>query len=125
MPFAIFEVFHETLYEEAVSSEPAFVPLYLNWTPETPVSSDAVAVRLTTPVRLLLFTGYVSVIVGTVVSAGVPPSLLPPPPPPPPPVVVVVFVSFVDATTFPVPVVWFSSDDDGSVKDSLAFIVKL
>src|SRR3990172_9575420 len=112
IPFAIFEVFHETLYEEAVSSVPAFVPFYLNWTPETPVSSDAVAVRLTTPVRLLLFTGYVSVIVGTVVSAGVPPSPPPPPPPPPPVVVVtfVVFVSFKEEITSPVPVVWFFSD---------------
>ena len=63
-------VSHEMEYGEVVSSAPRFTPSSLNWTPETPTLSEAVAVMLTLPETSAPLAGDVRETVGRVVSGA-------------------------------------------------------
>ena len=69
-PFAVPVVFHEIEYGDELSSEPMFTPSSLNWTPETPTLSEAVAVMLTLPETAAPLAGDVRETVGRVVSGA-------------------------------------------------------
>lgn len=68
VPFAMLTVLQEPEYGDEVSSEPMRAFPSLNWTPETPTLSEAVAERVTVPESVELFAGDVREMVGGRVS---------------------------------------------------------
>src|SRR5262249_13334256 len=71
LPLAAAVVSQFVEYGADVSSEPRLLPSSLNWTPVTPVSSDALAETVTLePETVTLFDGAVNDTVGAVVSEG-------------------------------------------------------
>jgi hypothetical protein len=70
LPFDMPAVFQEPEYGATKSSAPRLLPSTLNWTPTTPVSSDAVAVSGTVPDMADPETGEVRETVGGTVSVG-------------------------------------------------------
>ena len=70
-PFGTVTLFQGTSYGATVSSAPRLMtPSSVNCTPATPMSSEALAVTVTTPVTVAPLDGVVSVTVGAVVSGG-------------------------------------------------------
>jgi hypothetical protein len=77
-PFADPVVVQDVEYGDAVSSVPRLTPSSLNWTPATPMLSEAVAETVIVPDAVVPVAGEVIAIVGEVVSAVlvvVPPEL--------------------------------------------------
>lgn len=76
VPFADPVVIQDVEYGGVVSSAPRLTPSSLNWTPATPMLSEAVAETVIVPDTVVPVAGEVIAIVGRVVSAvlvGVPP----------------------------------------------------
>jgi hypothetical protein len=73
VPFETPMVFQEPEYGAVVSSDERFVPSSLNWTPITPMLSEAEAERVTVFERVERFVGEVREIEGGVRSEGLPP----------------------------------------------------
>src|SRR5882672_8530889 len=69
-PSAAAALFHDIEQGAVRSSLPAFAPSTRNCTPATPVSSAAVAVRLTAPMTVAPPAGAVNETVGGVTSEG-------------------------------------------------------
>src|SRR3954470_19811109 len=66
------------VYGVVVSSAPRFAPLSLNWTPITPMLSEAVAeATLDAPLNTAFGVGAVSAMVGATLSVGTAPLALP------------------------------------------------
>jgi hypothetical protein len=70
VPFPAVVVVHDIEYGDAVSSAPRFAPSSLNWTPDTPILSDAVADTAIIPETVAPDVGAVRETVGNVVSEG-------------------------------------------------------
>src|SRR6266571_312339 len=67
-PGAAVVVSQETLYGLAVTSAPRFTPSSLNWTPTTPVLSEALALTVVVPLTVAPLIGAVIATVGAALS---------------------------------------------------------